>query len=509
MDIHPFKELFFILTQISQLNFEVWNDKGRVFSSKPEGTDISIYRQIEGFSAQVMSQAVFCHACFNGQQKIFGVPIRSEDNIIGALLACSTKVNKRLKQKAIDSRKMPSVKETETLLIRLATMMEEKWLDVKEREKIAEELSRSFEDIHLYSRIGNQIKSLIYSQSMQVNLIKEILNTMRVDLAFIKMPEHAENSVFIEKKPRLAKIPDPKPFIESLINAISHDAITLEENYWLLVNSHANTAFRGLSDKPFRFLAVKIQHQDKFYGWLGVVSFYMKETFRRSEMRLLASMAEQLAIVITNTKLYRDLEEFINNIIKSLVNAVEAKDIYTRGHSERVSNLCMFIADHITLGKDQRNILHWASILHDVGKIGVPESILNKKEPLDDEEYEIIKKHPESGYNILQPILQLKSAPTIILHHHERYDGRGYPHGLEGEEIPLLARIIAVADTFDALTSNRAYRLAKGTKEAMAILDDVSGIQLDPHLVSVFKEAYQNNVGVLNEEQFIHVGVSV
>jgi HD-GYP domain-containing protein (c-di-GMP phosphodiesterase class II) len=147
------------------------------------------------------------------------------------------------------------------------------------------------------------------------------------------------------------------------------------------------------------------------------------------------------------------------------------------------------MANHLELGETEKKALQWASILHDVGKIGVPENILNKKGRLDDKEYEIIKKHPAKGYNILRPLEQLSGALPGILHHHERYDGTGYPKGLKGEEIPLQARIIAVADTFDAMTSERAYRPAKSHEEAMAIIENVAGAQLDPYLVSVLKDA--------------------
>ncbi len=488
MDINPFKELFSSLAQISQLNFEIWDDDELVFSSGPEGTDVSISRQVEDFSAYVMNQAVFQYACFNGQQALFGVPIRNEEEIIGALLAYN-----------INSRKMPHAKEMETLLTRLAGIMEDKWSDVKERNKITEELCQSFEDLHLYSRIANQIKTLRVSDSMQKNLVVEILRTMRADLSFVKMPEHPENNVIVVDENASVKIPDQKSFVKNIINAIPPDAPSMAENYFSVDNSLANTEYSKLHIRPFRFLAVKIQLEDKSYGCLGVVSFNIKEVFRRSELRLLISMAEQLAMVIANTDLYHGLEHFITNMIKSLIYAIEAKDVYTRGHSERVSNYCMLIADRLELEKGEKSILQWASILHDVGKIGVPEAILNKKGPLDDEEHAIIKEHPTRGSKILQPIEQLSTALPGIHHHHERYDGRGYPDELKGEEIPLHARIIAVADTIDAITSKRAYRSASGAEKALAIMDEVAGTQLDPYLVSVFKEVYNSDV-VLGKE---------
>jgi HD-GYP domain-containing protein (c-di-GMP phosphodiesterase class II) len=131
--------------------------------------------------------------------------------------------------------------------------------------------------------------------------------------------------------------------------------------------------------------------------------------------------------------------------------------------------------------------LKWAAILHDVGKIGVSEKILLKPGKLSDDEYARIKEHPEKGYKILKPVAQLSPSMGGILHHHERYDGKGYPHGLSGDAIPLAARMIAVADTFDAITSKRTYRDAKSPEEALAIIESVAGTQLDPNMVALFK----------------------
>jgi len=227
------------------------------------------------------------------------------------------------------------------------------------------------------------------------------------------------------------------------------------------------------------------------FGWLGMVSFNMKEIFRQSELNLLSSMAEQITVVIANSDLYQEMERFVINVVKSLVHAIEAKDYYTRGHSERVNRHCMMLADHLDMGKEERSALHWASILHDVGKIGIPEIILNKPEGLDDEEYGLIKSHSQKGFDILKPIEQISDSLPGILHHHERYDGKGYPKGLKGQDIPFIARIISVADTFDALTSNRAYRPGISTKVAFEKMEQVSGRQLDSDLWSLFRKVYQ------------------
>ncbi len=506
MDITPFKELFDSLSQISQLNFEVWDDDVSVFSSRPNGTSISVSRQIKNFSTQVMSQAAFQQGCFNGHQDIFGVPIRNEEQVIGTLLAYRTNSEKKPEPKAIDSREMPNAKEMKTLLTVLSGLMEDKRIAQKEQDEMAEELSQSFEDLYLYSRIATNIKTLRLSSSMQKNLAEEILKTMQVDLAFIMMPERQESNVYICNPEQSVKIRDQESFINGLLNAIPPDAPSMADNYFIVKDSSTNPEYSKLHVHPFRFLVVRIHHEGSFFGWLGIISFNLKGVLRRSELRLLISVANQLAMVISNTDLFHDLEHDAISMIKSLVYALEAKDVYTRGHSERVRNLCTLMANRLELGMEEKSVLQWASILHDVGKIGVPEKILNKDGLLDDEEYEIIKGHPAKGHAILLPLERLSGSLPGILHHHECYDGRGYPKGLKGEEIPLYARIIAIVDTFDAITSKRAYRSARTPQNALAIIEEAAGTQFDPYLVSVFKEVFSVDLEIEKEGKPCRVG---
>jgi energy-coupling factor transport system substrate-specific component len=148
----------------------------------------------------------------------------------------------------------------------------------------------------------------------------------------------------------------------------------------------------------------------------------------------------------------------------------------------------MRLAKHLGLKGKAYDELRWASILHDIGKIGIPGEILNKPSRLTDEEYDIVKEHPSKGFEILSPVSQLGGSLKGILHHHERVDGKGYPSGLKGEKIPFNSRIIAVADTYDAISSSRAYRPSKSSDEAMAIVKEVSGSQLDPQVVAALVE---------------------
>ncbi|MDK1476688.1 HD-GYP domain-containing protein [Streptomyces sp. 549] len=177
--------------------------------------------------------------------------------------------------------------------------------------------------------------------------------------------------------------------------------------------------------------------------------------------------------------------------VRALVQAVDIKDRYTRGHSERVGRASALIAAELGMDADRTEALRLAGILHDVGKLGVPTRILRKAGPLTDEERRIIQLHPEYGHEMVRGISFLGEARAAILHHHERLDGSGYPHGLRGKEIPETARAVAVADTFDAMTSTRSYRRARPVAEAVAELRRCAGRELDPRMVRALVRALE------------------
>ncbi|OLN31819.1 HD-GYP domain-containing protein [Desulfosporosinus metallidurans] len=185
-------------------------------------------------------------------------------------------------------------------------------------------------------------------------------------------------------------------------------------------------------------------------------------------------------------QLYMDMRENYLSTVEALVQALEAKDTYTSGHSARVGKLAVAIGEAIKMSEDKIESLKYAAVLHDVGKIGVSEVILNKEEKLLDSEWEAIRSHPVIGQTIIKGIKFMFDIGQVVRHHHERYDGTGYPDRIKGEEIPLESRIIAVADTYDAITSDRSYRKGSTHEEALVELKRVAGSQLDPALVEVF-----------------------
>ncbi|MGB9977079.1 MAG: HD-GYP domain-containing protein [Thermovenabulum sp.] len=190
-------------------------------------------------------------------------------------------------------------------------------------------------------------------------------------------------------------------------------------------------------------------------------------------------------------KLYMDMRKTYLDTIRALANALEAKDPYTRGHSERVAKLAVAIAEDLNLSQDLIQNLNYAAILHDIGKIGIPEIILNKPGKLSDEEFAKIKEHPVKGASITNNVDFLSQASLFILHHHERLNGSGYPKGLKGAEIPLGAAIIAVADVYDALTTDRPYRKALTPQEAFKEIETNKGVLFKEEVVDALKRVLE------------------
>jgi putative nucleotidyltransferase with HDIG domain len=208
---------------------------------------------------------------------------------------------------------------------------------------------------------------------------------------------------------------------------------------------------------------------------------------RQEKLTLLSSIVSQTRIALTNSKLYNDMKENYIRTIKALAIAVDAKDTYTHGHSENVMNIAEEIAREMGVDGKKVSSIRDAGLLHDIGKIGIPGYILNKHGSLTYEEFNgIMKTHSSMGANIVKDVPFLSDLYKLILYHHENFDGSGYPEGLKAEAIPMGARVIRVADAFEAMTSNRPYRTSLGKKEAVKRLEEGKGRMFDPSVVDAF-----------------------
>jgi HD-GYP domain-containing protein (c-di-GMP phosphodiesterase class II) len=208
--------------------------------------------------------------------------------------------------------------------------------------------------------------------------------------------------------------------------------------------------------------------------------------FDEEELLHARQLSDQMAVALANAQLLEDLDSMNWGTLRALARTVDAKSPWTAGHSERVTDTAMGIGSIMGLGGEGLEHLHRGGLLHDIGKIGIPVDILDKPDRLTDDEYRIVQGHSRIGARILEPISAYNPVIPMVLQHHERFDGKGYPDGLSGKTISLGARILAVADVFDSLISDRPYRKAMEYEKVMKIINEGAGNQFDPEVVRAF-----------------------
>jgi putative nucleotidyltransferase with HDIG domain len=217
-----------------------------------------------------------------------------------------------------------------------------------------------------------------------------------------------------------------------------------------------------------------------------ILSRHASHPFERHDQHYLSLMGNMAAVALENMDVYDEMKNYFTGTIRALITTVETKDAFTFGHSARVAKYSLMIAEELNMNEMDKRRLEYLALLHDIGKIGIPETILKKSIPLTDEEWMILRSHPELGEKIVRSIHFLPEGASVVRHHHEFYDGGGYPDGLQGDSIPLFARIISVADAYDAMNSDRPYRNSMGAEKAAAELVRCKGTQFDPEMVALF-----------------------
>lgn len=259
-----------------------------------------------------------------------------------------------------------------------------------------------------------------------------------------------------------------------------------------LVLNRANTSGPGWSyPEVHELAAAPIVDGARIAGWLVAINHVGAAhdelcEFGSAELRLLETAGSMLAIHRSNAGLFYRQADLFDASVRALISSIDAKDRYTHGHSERVARVAVCLAEQLALSKDEVRTIYLGGLLHDIGKIGIDDSVLNNPGKLTPEEFDHIKEHPRLGYEILRGVRQLEKILPIVLHHHEAWDGSGYPDGLQGDEAPLLARVVAVADAFDAMSSDRPYRTGMSDEKLETILRDGAGKQWDPTVVDAF-----------------------
>ncbi|MCU0492929.1 MAG: response regulator [Chloroflexaceae bacterium] len=253
-----------------------------------------------------------------------------------------------------------------------------------------------------------------------------------------------------------------------------------------LIETHLRLVGEPSLPETSHIAAAVLRTGDHPVGYLHLTRSLDDAPFDTNDRRLLSVFASQIAASLDNARLYQELKQQNLQTIEALAEAIEARDSYTAGHSKQVTRYAVRLAEVLGLPPERIELIRYAGLLHDIGKIGIHDYILLKPGPLDDGEYATMRTHPLIGGRILRKVRGLRAAVPIVEGHHEQVDGKGYPHGLSGDEMPLEARILAIADAFEAMTADRAYRAAMDDDQALQVLWRGRGTKWDAELVDAF-----------------------
>lgn len=357
-----------------------------------------------------------------------------------------------------------------------------------EKRRLAAENLRLREALSLY-KVSEAIAASLSLEEVIATVADSAVNEIRADVVATWL-EDGEGGYVERSVQHSAALPaslDPGKLDANIISARLARGEQLVEH-----GARAAELFELLPERTVSSVAlVPLKMRERLIGWIGVVSMTASKRFDEGQRKMLSIVASRAAAAIENARLYEDLQATFQQTIQSLARTIDKMDRYTAGHSERVARYAVSLARWLGLSEDMIDIVRHSALMHDIGKVGCVMN-LNKPGKLTQEEYEIFKKHPVYGREILDPIKFLEPVIPGVHLHHERWDGRGYPLGLAGQEIPLIARIISVADTYDAMTSDRAYRRALPHEVTVNEIIRCSGTQFDPDVSGTFTEKIEH-----------------
>ncbi len=389
-----------------------------------------------------------------------------------------------------------AIKERQMLLDNIALKLE---LEArKELERLNRELERNLEDqkrLFTISRTFDDVKTsdelyrLLVQWSLHLTRSREtgffiLLPSQDALFAVARTSENGEEDYLLPKVINLFPVTVGGLSYGVVLPQLSYQGSGADGNSLL---SHIEAELR-LSPGMLRIWPLEIRKE--FFGFVLAISDHAAGDISEADSQTFEFLLKKASLAIENLALYESLMANFYGILRSLVNALEAKDLYTGKHSERVTRLAVRIAKAMSRPAEEIEALNTVGYLHDIGKIGVPDHILNKPARLSDEEFALIAKHPSMGEDIVKDLGLSDTERSIIRHHHERWDGHGYPDRIGGEDIPLITRIVTLADAYDAMTTDRAYRKAMDKDYVWRELAHHRGTQFDPQVVDAFLDTF-------------------
>lgn len=384
-----------------------------------------------------------------------------------------------------------------TALVRLAKVAAAKLADDErieqlegEVEKLSAHLGTTFEEISLIYRLTQNLKLSSNDEELGQRALEWLSEVVPAEaIALLLIPGN-------EPEPAADARTAPVLLTHGTCDLTPADFLRLAEglglrpnNRPLVVNHLADEELGWQFPAVGELVIVPVAEGEHLFGWLAAINHTQSGEFGSAEASLLSSVGTMLGIHSGNINLYRQQAELLTGVVRAMSSAIDAKDPYTRGHSDRVARVSVRLAQELGCDAETIKTLYFSGLLHDIGKIGINDEVLRKPGKLTPEEFEHIKQHVIIGYRILADLRKMSHMLPVVLHHHEAWDGSGYPHGLAGEQIPYLARIAAVADSYDAMASDRPYRAGMADEKLDEIIRKGAGQQWDPKVVEAFFRA--------------------
>jgi HD-GYP domain-containing protein (c-di-GMP phosphodiesterase class II) len=437
------------------------------------GLDIAVVTNAEPvFIAMSTGVAVFC---------IFVLWASTSLSPLAALTESARRVAGGDLTARVDLGAQPEMREVSEAFNAMATMMQERTDDLQKK---VDELTTLYET-------SRALGSTLDLDTLLDSTLDAAMRSFSVDSGYLVLKDPTSADLRLRAWRGVADVaPDDRAVRSSMSEWV------VRQGRPLIFNPAASSDDGGNVDSMTGALAavcVPLHAADGVIGAIAVGSRDRTTRFTGDDVRLLSTIANHLTVAIGNTELYASLQDAYLATVRSLAAAVDAKEPYMRGHSERVAIYARATGERLGLSHDQRTALEMAAYLHDIGKIGISGSILRKPGPLDEEEIRTMRHHPLIGANILRPVVFPWSIAPVVRHHHERYDGSGYPAGLRGEEIPILARVLAVTDAYEAMVSDRPYRRCLTSVGAVEELRRCSGTYFDPRVVEALVQVLSDS----------------
>jgi len=447
---------------------------------------------------------------FDGVNQILAVVLKSNREAAGtALIDLGEKVANSNNLEQIEKESEPVSEMLSEMLGFLGEKFQAQTKAEEQIEMVSTELAQTYEELVLLHKLGTNMKVTESDSNFLQMACDNLTDIISVEGIAILLEKTIENEKQMVLSAGLGLIDIDEQMSDVLKNRLTEEINSGKE---ALLDSEVDSPFKYDWEQDIKnIIAVPLwkiekkgvhfgqgaQNNNSIIGMMVAINRIDKPDFDSTDVKLFNSVANECAVFIENGRLFKDLKELFIGSLKALTSSIDAKDQYTRGHSERVAFISRWIAERLAeeepLKEEQIHKIYLAGLLHDIGKMGVDESILRKKGKLTEEEFEHIRTHSLVGANILSEIKQMRDIVPGILSHHERVDGKGYPNGLVGEQIPLTGKIIGLADCFDAMTSKRVYRNAMTVEETLLEIERGLGSQFDEKVGRAFinSDVYQ------------------